>query len=67
MEIRRCPISAATPVISSESRTIPDNDSFLTNADSTSYEFGTLGQFDYPYRDANDLVFSQLIMDYWTR
>lgn len=30
------------------------------------FEFGTLGQFSLPYRDALDLPFTQLVMDYWS-
>ncbi|KAG9002775.1 hypothetical protein FRB94_004722 [Tulasnella sp. JGI-2019a] len=30
------------------------------------YEFGTMGQFGYPLRDANDVVMTQLVMDHWT-
>lgn len=29
------------------------------------YQFGTLGQFNLPFRDSGDLSFSQLVMDHW--
>lgn len=30
------------------------------------YEFGTFNEFGIQYRDANDLHFNRIIMDYWT-
>ncbi|KAG8991937.1 hypothetical protein FRB94_012141 [Tulasnella sp. JGI-2019a] len=30
------------------------------------YEFGSLGQFGLPIRDAKDVALTQLVMDYWT-
>lgn len=30
------------------------------------FEFGTLGQFELPFRDSADLYFMQLVVDYWT-
>lgn len=30
------------------------------------YVFGNLGQFSVPFRDPNDLFFSQLTVDHWT-
>ncbi|KAJ7593139.1 cholinesterase [Mycena floridula] len=30
------------------------------------FQFGTLGQFGLPFRDADDVLFMQLVMDHWT-
>jgi carboxylesterase type B len=54
------------PITSSHPNGDPDQEYFKCHSGELYYVFGTLVRMGYPFRDTNDLLFEQFILDTWT-
>ncbi|EIN14742.1 carboxylesterase from carbohydrate esterase [Punctularia strigosozonata HHB-11173 SS5] len=54
------------PITSTHPHGDPSQEYFKCHTGELHFVWGTLGQYQLPFRDANDLSFSQLVADSWT-